>query len=173
MKNDSLVMDVFLQPGEYYFGDQETRIRTLLGSCVAITMWHPERRIGGMCHCLLPERAGPAQADGLDGRYVDEAIAWLLCEAVRDDSNPADYHVKLFGGGNMFGKLGVTSNVQIGNKNAITAQRILAGIGLSAKATDLGGQVHRSLIFEVGTGDVWVKRGTNESDDCERAELAA
>ena len=48
--------EIFLQPGEFYFGDAATRIRTLLGSCVAITLWHPARMIGGMCHYMLPNR---------------------------------------------------------------------------------------------------------------------
>ncbi|MBL8511280.1 MAG: chemotaxis protein CheD, partial [Betaproteobacteria bacterium] len=56
MSDTSFVMDIFLQPGEFYFGDADTRIRTLLGSCVSITMWHPTRRIGGMCHYMLPTR---------------------------------------------------------------------------------------------------------------------
>ena len=66
------VIDVFLQPGEFYFGEEKTRIRTLLGSCVAVTLWHPKLRIGGMCHYMLPRRprdkAGAAEK--LDGRYA-------------------------------------------------------------------------------------------------------
>ncbi len=50
-------MEVFLQPGELYFGDGRTRVRTLLGSCVAIAVWHPRLRIGGLCHYMLPSRA--------------------------------------------------------------------------------------------------------------------
>jgi hypothetical protein len=61
-------IDIFLQPGEFYFGDHETRIRTLLGSCVAITMWHPRLRIGGMCHYLLPMHRGRSGKTELDGR---------------------------------------------------------------------------------------------------------
>ena len=50
------VIEIFLQPGDFYFGDRDTRIRTLLGSCVSITMWHPRLHVGGMCHFMLPER---------------------------------------------------------------------------------------------------------------------
>jgi chemotaxis protein CheD len=48
--------ELFLHPGEYAFGDAQTRIRTLLGSCVAITFWHPVLKTGAMCHYLLPAR---------------------------------------------------------------------------------------------------------------------
>ena len=49
-------LEIFIRPGEFYFGDGNTRIRTILGSCVAVTLWHPERHIGGMCHYMLPRR---------------------------------------------------------------------------------------------------------------------
>src|SRR5262245_20243998 len=54
MKSPADVLEIFLQAGEFYFGGEKTRIRTLLGSCVAITVWHPKLRIGGMSHYMLP-----------------------------------------------------------------------------------------------------------------------
>ena len=50
---------VFLHPGECYFGGGPTRIATLLGSCVSITVWHPRLLVGGMCHYMLPSRQRP------------------------------------------------------------------------------------------------------------------
>lgn len=80
MKKPAHVVEIFLQPGESYFGDKNTRIRTLLGSCVSITLWHPHLLIGGMCHYLLPDRGGKSSTGELDGRYADEAIQILLKE---------------------------------------------------------------------------------------------
>ena len=68
------ILDVFLQPGDFHFGAGRTRISTLLGSCISITLWHPARLIGGMCHFMLPSRGLPAGVP-LDGRYADEALA--------------------------------------------------------------------------------------------------
>ncbi len=65
---------VFLHPGEFHFADGETHIHTLLGSCVAITLWHPYLRIGGMCHFVLPERPDKYNGKNLDGRYAEDAI---------------------------------------------------------------------------------------------------
>lgn len=61
------LLEVFLGPGDLYFGDQFTRIRTLLGSCVAITLWHPRALIGGMCHYMMPTRSHP----GVQGPFPD------------------------------------------------------------------------------------------------------
>jgi chemotaxis protein CheD len=78
---------VFLHPGEFYFGGGPTRIATLLGSCVSITVWHPRLLVGGMCHYMLPNRQRPPQA-ALCGRYGDEAMEWLLAR-IRDTGAPA------------------------------------------------------------------------------------
>ena len=49
-------VDVFLQPGEYVVGDAALRVRTMLGSCVSVTLWSPARRVGAMSHFLLASR---------------------------------------------------------------------------------------------------------------------
>lgn len=45
MRRATDVIDIFLQPGEHYVGDADCTIRTLLGSCVSITLWHPAKLI--------------------------------------------------------------------------------------------------------------------------------
>ena len=40
------LIDIFLQPGEYFVGDADYQIRTMLGSCVSMTLWHPCKRVG-------------------------------------------------------------------------------------------------------------------------------
>jgi hypothetical protein len=38
---DTKVIDIFLMPGDVFVGDEQYRVRTLLGSCVSVTLWHP------------------------------------------------------------------------------------------------------------------------------------
>ena len=52
-----------IEPGGFYFGDNENEIYTLLGSCVAVTLWHPFLNFAGMCHVILPERGNEASKD--------------------------------------------------------------------------------------------------------------
>ena len=49
-------VNVYLPAGKFHFGGGNVRVHTLLGSCVAITVWHPLKRVGGICHYLLPTR---------------------------------------------------------------------------------------------------------------------
>lgn len=149
-------MEIFLQPGEWYFADQDTRLRTLLGSCVAITLWHPKRRLGGMCHFLLPSRVtGPSH--DLDGRYGDEAVLWLLQEATRHGTPPTEYVVKVFGGGQMFAQAQKASGSDVGTRNVACALELLQRSGLSIAAQHVRDLGHRNIIFDVWSGDVWVQ----------------
>jgi chemotaxis protein CheD len=157
--------DVFLNPGEYYFGDRQTRVRTLLGSCVAITLWHRVRRIGGMCHYVLPER-GQRDVSAPDGRYGEEAIAALLREVQGHCTRIEDYEFKLFGGGQMFNGAETAAIVQIGERNVSFARGRLERMGAQVVAEHSGGSGYRLLVFDVWSGDVWMryKEGWRETE---------
>jgi len=148
-------MEVFLQPGEFHFAtDPDTRIRTLLGSCVAMTMWHPRRRFGAMCHYLLPSR-GARRGPTLDGRFGDEAYLMFLNEAVRHHTDPSEYEIKLFGGGDMFPT--VRNRPAIGRQNVAAGMELLKLHGQPIKARHVGGKGHRVVMLDVWDGGVWVK----------------
>ncbi|HUX31801.1 MAG TPA: chemotaxis protein CheD [Thiobacillus sp.] len=157
MRKPPHVIEIFLNPGEFYFGDRDIRIRTILGSCVSITLWHPKLLIGGMCHYMLPNR----QARGsklADGKYADEAL-WLLFEEIRRSGTAIeDYEVKLFGGGNMFQRLVNVGQRHIGLKNADAGRSLLKHHGLRLASEDLGGAGHRTVIFDIWSGHVWVRQ---------------
>ena len=70
----TVLREIFLKPGDWHFRGPDLLLCTLLGSCIAITLWHPQRRIGGMFRFLLPHRAA-AQKTTLEGRYGEEAVA--------------------------------------------------------------------------------------------------
>lgn len=153
-----MVSEVLVRPGECRFGDESMRLRTLLGSCVAVTMWHPRHKLGALAHCMLPQRPILLH-DGLDGRYVDEALLWMLREAVRRDTDPSEYEFKVFGGAAMFDLPGVGELIGVGAKNSAFAQRVIRGLRLKMAAQDTGGNGHRVLIFGISGGNVWIRQG--------------
>lgn len=152
--NDSI--DVFLQPGELYFGDRGTRIRTLLGSCVSLVFWHPHKHLGGMCHYMLPSRADRQFGD-LDGRYADEAAALMFRDMREAGTRPHEYQVKVFGGANMFPDHRVDAADHVGQRNVEAAKHILKAHGLKCVCEHTAGVGHRNVIFDIWSGTVWVK----------------
>ncbi len=158
-KKPAHAIEVFLQPGELWFGDGHTRIRTTLGSCVAVTLWHPGRGIGGMCHYMLPGRVrGNGRVQ--DGRYGDEALGLLVKEMKAARSHPNEYEAKLFGGGHMFQRSFRTVkdfSGQVPDRNIAAGRELVQGHGFMVKAEQLGGCGHRHVIFDIWSGHVWVK----------------
>ena len=65
-----------VQPGAWVV-DSEKPLSTLLGSCVAVCLFDPQLRIGGLNHFMLPElgRSKNSDVDSLlSGAYAMEAL---------------------------------------------------------------------------------------------------
>ena len=147
---------VVLRPGDFYFGGGQTRISTLLGSCVSITLWHPRRRIGGMCHYMMAERDQRTEPAGQkpDGRYATEAFELFLQHMEKAGTRPAEYQAKLFGGANMF--TGNASKMDIGRRNIELGRALLASRHIALIAEHVAGSGRRKLHFDLWSGDVWL-----------------
>ncbi len=150
----------FLHPGDFYFTKAPGKIGTLLGSCIAITLWHPILKIGGMCHFVLPKQ--PHVPHGkvhghLDGRYADNTVKLFEQSAKKHRTSLKEYKAKIFGGGN---HLPHQSDKQdtIGMKNAEAAMTLLIEKNVDILVADVGENWARRVIFELQTGDVWVKK---------------
>lgn len=148
------VSTVVLGAGDFHFGGAQTRISTLLGSCVSITLWHPRKHIGGMCHYMMTERQRPPDA-ALDGRYASEAFALFLQHVEQAGTRPAEYQAKLFGGANMF-KEGGRGGMDIGARNIEYAHRLLAAQHIALIAEHVAGSGRRKLHFDLWNGAVWL-----------------
>lgn len=154
--DDDKVADVFLHPGESCFAGPDTRVNTLLGSCVAVTMWHPLLRIGGMCHFVLPNRADK-NAGPLDGRYGDEALRILLAEAEKWGGAPQDFRINIFGGSNMVSGTTHRTAQSIGSKNIDCARRLCTKFNLRIEGEHTGGTGHRRVKMHLRNGLVWLR----------------
>ncbi|MEY2342315.1 chemotaxis protein CheD [Acidithiobacillus sp. IBUN Pt1247-S3] len=165
--------EVFLQPGDWHFGGPDLILRTLLGSCISITLWHPQRRIGGMCHFLLPQRCGPRDAT-LDGRYGAEAVA-SLCTTIRQNhSKNSEYQCKIFGGGNMLHSQPPRPGVEepcadVSCRNVRAAVQLVRDAGFTLHALHAGGRGHRNLSFDLNSGEVLLRFSGTDAQIWRRA----
>ncbi len=174
MKKPSGVIDIFLQPGDFYFGNKETRISTLLGSCVAITIWHPIKLIGGMCHFMLPSNQLDQANYPLNGKYADQVMQMFLNEIRAANTIPEEYQAKVFGAGHMFSEVLITPQhkadplqcedpincTKVSCRNAFIAPQLLKENNFQVVKSDLGGTKCRRVIFDIWSGDVWLRKGS-------------
>jgi chemotaxis protein CheD len=155
--------DRILGPGGFYFGSGEYRVRTLLGSCVAITLWHPLTRVGGMCHFLLPSRSS-AELLGerpLDGRFADEAMEMFRREMQRVATSPGEYQTKIFGGGRQFADPAAGGGIDVPARNIAAAISLCQAHGLTVSSRHLGLDGSRQIVLDLANGDVWVRHSAS------------
>lgn len=139
---------VYLHPGQLHTAAHATLISTVLGSCVAVCLWDPATRIGGMNHFLLPMGKGP--------RYGNEAMNQLLGEMAARGASVARMIAKVFGGACLIPGFAGTPKA-IGTQNVDAALRFLAAHSIPVRGEQTGGRRGRKLLFHTGTGRAYVK----------------
>lgn len=150
----------FLGIGELFFGGGDYCVETVLGSCVAISLWFPRQRLGGLCHFQLPGAGRVAEsARQLDGRYGNQAWVWLKQQARAYGLSPSEAEIKLFGGARSLAEVQPRLSPGIGQQNIDCARRLLAEAGWQLVNSDLGGEGCRYLRFDLSCGEVWVRHG--------------
>jgi chemotaxis protein CheD len=159
-------VEVLLQPGEYFVGDASHRVRTVLGSCVSMTLWCPLKRIGAMSHFLLASRSGAGRRPlaELDARYGDEALRLMLHELARLQVYVGDCQAKIFGGGDMFPAQNLNRALAVGRRNGEAARGLLREQGIDLISECLFGKGHRQIIFAIASGHVWSRQIPPQAD---------
>lgn len=145
-----------LLPGALRFGTAPRHWRTLLGSCVAVTLWHPQRHCAGMCHFVLPERRQP-EPGVIDGRYGREALDFLHREVLRHGTRPAEYRAQVYGGADTMPH-GRALPYSIGARNIELALTMLDALGYGLHEIDVGERAARTVQLDLMTGAVALQR---------------
>lgn len=153
---------IFLKPGEVMFSTHPLLVSTILGSCVAVTMYSQRKGIGAICHAVLPHNL--KQDTNL--LYVDTAVCYIH-RKMMEYGGAADLVVKLFGGGQILaGNNHSNSRPSVGEQNLIQAIATLHHLGLLITKTDIGGTLGRKLFFSIKTGEVYLRKLTFFGNDC-------
>ena len=126
-----------------------------LGSCVVVTVYDSERKIGGLAHIMLPDSNS---LNGLRPPYqcADTAIATLLNGLQGKGAIPRDMVAKLVGGARMFPSI-VDLSPAIGEQNIISVKHILSYERIPLTGEDTGGHYGRNVEFHLDSGRVIVK----------------
>jgi chemotaxis protein CheD len=146
---------VSIHIGQLHASRYPTIIYTLLGSCVAVCLFDPEARIGGMNHILMPGCAD-FRNGGTAGRFGDNAIRMLIQRIVNLGGSPEHLVAKVFGGAHMLQVSATEYNT--GVKNAQGAIACLQALHVPILKRDLGGNDTRKIYFHTDTGEVFLKR---------------
>ena len=142
-----------INPGGWAI-ESDRPIATLLGSCVAVCLFDPKLKLGGMNHFLLPSRTRASNAETdviLNGDWAMEVLVnGLLNKGAAKNRLVA----KAFGGGTIVSSI----RMAIGERNADFAHEWLEREGIPLVASDFAGPWSRKVIFLPQNGDAFCRR---------------
>ena len=142
----------YLHPGEFTAAKEAVTMTTILGSCVAVCLYDPIGRIGGLNHFLLPR----AHAEALSTRFGDIAVPWLIERVARLGADLRRVYARVVGGACVLDAYRGTPS-HVGRQNVRVALEQLAVAGIPAIAQDVEGDRARRVVFRSDTGDLLVR----------------
>ena len=126
-----------------------------LGSCIAVVLYDPATKLGGMLHYMLPESSLDAQkAQQNPCMFADTGIRALVDAVMANGGQPRRMVVRLAGGAQVLDSEGV---FQIGKRNYLAARKILWKAGILIAGEAVGGEVSRTIRLELASGQLWIK----------------
>jgi chemotaxis protein CheD len=140
----------YLAPGQIMTSDAGGTLKTVLGSCVSVTLFDPRLVMGGMNHFLLPGAAPDEQAE----RYGEGALTTLLARLERLGCGD-DLQAGVFGGACVLGAL--ADIMHLGERNVEFAFDWLRTKRIEIVARDVLGRQARRLEFRVADGSTRVR----------------
>lgn len=149
--------------GEFAVSDRpgDVIVTHALGSCIAVCLWDPDRRIAGLLHYLLPEsRINPQRAVEQPAAFADTGIPLLFQSAYKLGAQKARCRVRLVGGAEVTTDLqGTGGAFNIGRRNQLAAKNTLWRNGVLIDKEDVGGRAVRTVHLWVADGRLQVSSG--------------
>ncbi|MBI1912661.1 MAG: chemotaxis protein CheD [Deltaproteobacteria bacterium] len=129
------------------------------GSCVILTLYECERKVGGLAHIMLPRKAALARRPAPEGEdkycYADTAISSLLEQLRKMGVLRKNIVARMAGGAGMFPSYSV-ADAGIGRQNIESVRDILRREGIHLAGWDTGGNHGRNVEFHLDSGRVVV-----------------
>lgn len=126
-----------------------------LGSCIGISFYDPMIKLGALLHIMLPERGNVK--DGNVFKFADSGIPETLRKLGAFGARKERLVCKIAGGAKMFEMKGGGALGNIGERNAANVKRVLMAAGLRVSGEDTGLNYARTMLIDVGTGQVFVR----------------
>lgn len=118
-----------------------------LGSCVAVVLYDPFKKIAAMAHVMLPWSGVPAVPVASKGKYANTAISHMVAVLCQEGANKSRLMAKIAGGAQMFGFQSHTPTLSIGARNTEACEKTLAEHRIPIVMQDTGGTSGRTVEF--------------------------
>ena len=127
-----------------------------LGSCIGISLYDSQTKIGGLLHIMLPDST-QARAQENHAKFADTGVPLMLQEVLKLGASKGRLLAKLAGGAQMFSFANASDVMRVGLRNAEAAKKALAKEGIRIVAEDTGGTYGRTVQLDLNTGEYKIK----------------
>ena len=134
----------------------DTLISYGLGSCIGISLYDPQTKIGGLLHIMLPD-SNQSRANENRAKFADTGIPDMLEELIRMGAARSRLVAKLAGGSQMFAFANASDIMRVGLRNASASKEILKKLSIPIVGEDTGGNYGRTVQIDLSTGVYKVK----------------
>jgi chemotaxis protein CheD len=141
----------YLKQGELAIVSGDTKVFTILGSCVAVVLWDEQSKIGGVNHYLLPNWNNKGAPDV---RYGDVAVTELHDKTILSGAIKRRLVAKVYGGASLLNF--ESAGFNIGQRNIDVARQQLKELHIPIVEEEIGGKTGRKILFDPQTGNVKV-----------------
>jgi chemotaxis protein CheD len=151
----------YLHPGEVFFSKKPFLVSTVLGSCLSITMFDYNTKLGAISHCQLPICSGANHrcVNCFEPyKFVKCTVKQMIKKFEENRVRRSDLEVKIFGGADVLSIESVSYNNSIGQQNIVAAQMAILDNELNLVAVDVGGCEGRQINFTTNNGEIFLHR---------------
>ena len=127
-----------------------------LGSCIGISLYDPQTKIGGLLHIMLPD-SSQARASDNPAKFADTGLPLMLNDVIKLGASRSRLVAKIAGGAQMFAFANATDIMRVGTRNAEASKKMLRSLNIKLLAEDTGGTYGRTVQIDLETGIYKVK----------------
>lgn len=129
---------------------EATLVTYALGSCIAVIVYDPKQKAGGMIHYMLPlSETSPDKAKERPAMFADTGIPMLFHAMYAMGCKKENLVVKVTGGGSLYDDNG---RFQIGQRNYTILRKMFWKAGVMVSAEDVGGTKSRTARLFIDSG---------------------
>ena len=144
-------LEMTVQVGQFYASREPCMITTVVGSCIALALWDPHARVGGLTHFVVPPLDDAEEVT----RFGAQAMDLLVCAMMKAGGDRLQLRATVVGAARL---------LTIDEGDGSVARRTLRFIrdfirrdGFPVTSEDTGGDAPRRLSFETDTGRATVR----------------
>lgn len=139
---------------------EATLVTYALGSCIAVAIFDPVLRVGGLLHYMLPDSSlDEEKASRRPCMFADTGIPMLFQRAYQLGAVRSRLEVAVMGGAQV---MDASETFNIGKRNHLALRKIFWRVGILVRSEDVGGTQSRTVRLEMSSGRIIIRRGLTE-----------